>query len=145
MSEGPASLRGLPNSSVDFLFSNAVLQKVARAEVLALLVEMRRVTRSNGFSSHSIDLRDALDDRLNHLQFPEHVWDSAGSHRSGRYTNRYRFSEWLALFGQAGFKVDVPEIDRWDLLPISPAQIDPALRDFTEDDLCVKSFRATLR
>ena len=145
LTEGLASLRGLPAASVDFLFSTAVLQKVRRSEILDLLLETRRLLRPDGFGSHVIDLRDSLDEGLNHLRLPEHVWESDWVTRAGRYTNRRRFSEWLALFGRAGFKVDVAEVERWDVLPTPRSQLDPAFREFSHDDLCVKSFRLNLR
>ena len=96
-------------------------------------------------ASHTVALGDTLADGLDHLSFPEHVWEAEWAARSGRYTNRYRFSEWLAFFACAGFKIEVTEVACWDALPTPRDRLDPAFQEFTETDLLVRSFSVILR
>lgn len=139
------SLRAVPDASVDFLFSNAVLQAVRRSEVLDTLKETRRVLRPGGVCSHSVGIWDLAGDALNHLRFPPEVWETDWVYRSGFYTNRFRFSELLDLFRQAGFRADVTEVNQWDRLPTPRSRMHPSFRGFTDADLLVYSFNVTLR
>ncbi len=96
-------------------------------------------------ASHTVALSDSLTDGLNHLCFPEHVWEADWAARSGRYTNRYRFSEWLALFASAGFTIEITEVDSWPALPTPRVRLDTAFQNFTDADLVVRSFSVILR
>jgi SAM-dependent methyltransferase len=145
LTQGIESLRALPDASVDFAFTNAVLQSVRRVEVPEMLRELRRVLRPGGMSSHSIDLRDFLTSELNHLRFSESVWESHWLSRSGCYTNRLRLPEWRQRFEEAGFQVEFPEVNRWDRLPLSRSRMHPAFREFSDEDLRASTINVTLR
>ncbi|MEQ8384488.1 MAG: methyltransferase domain-containing protein [Coleofasciculus sp. A1-SPW-01] len=117
LTTGLSSLQTLPEGSVDFIWSNAVLEHVRRAEFLDLLKELRRVIRKDGVCSHEIDLRDHLGGALNNLRFSESIWESNFMAKSGFYTNRIQFFQMLELFRQARFEVEVVEVNRWSKLP----------------------------
>jgi hypothetical protein len=142
---GLASLRGVPDASIDFIFSNAVLQFVRRGEFLETLRELRRVIRADGASAHSVDLRDTMGAALNHLRFDERVWESDRIARAGLYTNRIRFAEMLDLFCLAGFDPELTEINRWERVPIARSRLAPSFRHCSDDDLRVATFVAVLR
>lgn len=142
---GLASLRALPDQSVDFAFSNAVLEHVRRHEFLDTLREVRRVLRPSGSSSHSVDLRDHLGEALHNHRFSPRTWESDWMSRSGFYTNRIRYSEMLELFRQAGFDAEVVEVNRWERLPTPRSALAPMFRHFSDEDLCVMSFNVILR
>ena len=74
---GVQSLREVPEGSVDFVWSHAVLEHVRKAEFVDLLRELRRVIRPDGVCSHRIDLMDHLGGALNNLRFSEESWESA--------------------------------------------------------------------
>jgi len=141
---GLQSLREIPDGSVDFLFSNAVLQIVRRSELPATLKELRRIMRPDGIASHSIGIWDHINDELNHLRFSERVWESSFFSNSGFYSNRYRFSEFIKLFEDSGFRVNVTEVNRWEQLPISKTKLSPEFRNFSSDDLRVYSFNVLM-
>lgn len=141
---GLASLRALPSGSVDLAFSNAVLQLVRRAELPETLAELRRVLRPGGVCSHSVGLWDQMSFALNHLRFPERVWETDWVFNSGFYSNRFRFSEWLGLFRAAGFRPEFPEVNRWDSLPTPRSALDPTFGKFDDEDLKVYSFNVVL-
>lgn len=142
---GLDSLRRVPTGSIDFAFSNAVLQHVRRSEFQATLAELRRVMRPDGVASHTIGLWDHFGDALNHLRFSERVWETRWVARSGFYTNRFRYSELLGLFAEAGFRAEVPEVNRWDRLPTPRDRMRPEFQRFDDDDLLVRSFNVLLR
>jgi SAM-dependent methyltransferase len=142
---GIESLRSLEGGSVDFLWSNAVLEHIRRAEVPALLSEMRRVLKPGGVSSHAVDFRDHLGGALNNLRFSERTWESAGMARSGFYTNRIHFGEMLRLFNNAGFEAETAEVHRWASMPTPRGRLAAPFRAVAEEDLLVSSADFVLR
>ncbi len=120
--DGVASLRAIADSSVDFIWSQAVLEHVYREEFADILDELRRIVRPDGVCSHRIDLKDHLGGGLNNLRFSSSLWETEWIRRSGFYTNRIRFPEMLRLFEQAGFMVCVIRADRWPALPLPLAE-----------------------
>jgi SAM-dependent methyltransferase len=144
--EGVRSLRALPDASVDFVYSQAVLEHVHRDEFADLMRELRRILAPGGVASHQVDLKDHLADGLNHLRFGERLWEAPGFARaSGFYTNRIRFGEMLRSFEAAGFDVEVVQARRWPAPPIARARLAAPFRDLPQDDLLVSGFRAVLR
>lgn len=143
--DGLAALRRLPDASVDFAFSNAVLQHVRRAEFGATLRELRRVLRPGGVTSHSIGVWDHFSDALNHLRFSERAWESGWISSWGLYTNRLRRVEMLEEFRRAGFDVEEVEVNRWATLPTPRRALAPEFRAFDDDELRVRSFNVVLR
>ena len=142
--DGLRSLRAVPNSTVDFIWSNAVLEHVRRAEFLDMLRELRRVIRPEGVSSHRVDLRDHLGGGLNNLRFSEPLWEWEFMAKSGFYTNRIRYSEMVAMFEQAGFAVTVTAVERWDRLPTPKHKMSDGFRSLPDDELCVYAFDVIL-
>lgn len=145
LTRGIESLQAMPDESIDFVFSNSVLQHVRRGEFRATLHELRRVLRPDGVASHSIDLRDMMGAALHHLRFRERIWESRLLGRSGYYSNRIRFSEMLDLFRETGFDPEPTEVNRWDRLPIPRSRLAPAFQHLSEDDLRVATFNVLLR
>lgn len=143
--EGIRSLQKIPDGSVDFLWSNAVLEHVRLSEFLDTLKELRRMMRPGGVCSHRIDLRDHLGYALNNLRFSEDLWESNFFARSGFYTNRIRHSEMLDLFREAGFSPEVVQIDRWERLPTPLAKLAMKYQRLAEDELLIFGFDVILR
>ena len=56
LTEGLDSLRSLPDASVDFIWSQAVLEHLPRKQFSAFQTEMRRLLRHDGCVSHRVDL-----------------------------------------------------------------------------------------
>ncbi|MDP9201191.1 MAG: class I SAM-dependent methyltransferase [Gemmatimonadota bacterium] len=144
LTRGLASLSGLPSESVDFIWSQAVLQHVRRADFLPLLEQTRRVLRKGGVASHLIDLRDHLGGKLNNLRFSEQVWEGKLFSRSGFYTNRYRYSEILRMCQDAGFSVRATRCDLWPEIPTQRSAMAAPFRRFDEDELRIHGFYLTL-
>jgi SAM-dependent methyltransferase len=145
MTEGTHSLSFIPDSSVDFCFSNAVLEHVPKHEFGKLFDEIRRVLKPDGVCSHRVDLKDHLGGGLNNLRFTEATWESDLFSKSGFYTNRIRFVEMITIFHKAGFECQIPRVIRWDSLPISRLALAENFSKLPDDDLLVSGFDVILK
>lgn len=141
---GLESLRAIPSESVDYLFSNSVLQHVRKEELQDVLAHLRRIIRPAGVVSHRIDLRDMLASSLNHLRFTSDVWESWYMRRAPFYTNRIRYPGLMNAFEHAGFKAKVVHIDRWENLPVPINEMAEEFRSISEDELLISGFDVLL-
>jgi len=144
LTSGVASLQTIPDASVDFIWSQAVLEHVRRNEFAAVMRETRRILRPGGVASHRVDLRDHLGGKLNNLRFSEARWEGDLFSQSGFYTNRLRYTEILDLARQAGFEVRSTRKDEWSALPTPRAQMSREFQGFTDEDLRIQGFFMTL-
>lgn len=142
--DGLKSLRSIPSNSVDFIFSQAVLEHLRKHEFLDIMKELRRILKSTGISSHQVDLKDHLGGALNNLTFSEKIWESDFFVKSGFYTNRIRFTNMVDLFKQAGFQVNVTHINKWEVLPTNKNSMNEIFHKFSEDELLISSFDVVL-
>ena len=145
LTDGVRSLAQLPPNSVDYCFSNAVLEHIPKGDFALLAAELFRVMKPDGVSVHRVDLRDHLGGGLNNLRFTEATWEGNLFRKSGFYTNRIRFGEMIALFEQAGFDCRLPRVVRWDALPTPRARLDDVFRHLPDEDLLVSVFDVVLR
>lgn len=143
--DGLSSLRTIPDQSVDFIWSQAVLEHVRKSEFYDTILEFRRVLRPDGVCSHRVDLKDHLGGALNNLRFPDQLWESNFMASSGFYTNRIRYSQMLSLYKQAGFDIDVLGVERWNTLPTPRARLAKCFRKFPDEELCISGFDVILR
>lgn len=144
LTDGVLSLAHLNDQSVDFCFSNAVLEHIPKKDMAMLSRELLRVLRPGGICVHRVDLQDHLGGQLNNLRFPEKIWESQLFRNGGFYTNRIRFGEMVTLFEQAGFSCKVPRVVCWDQLPTPRASMQEPFRTLPNDDLRVKGFDLVL-
>ena len=137
-------LRALPDESFDFIFSNAVVQAIWREQVLPTLKELRRLIHPQGCSVHSIDLRDMLDQSLQHLRFSEKFWESNLIRTSGFYVNRFRLTELQDLSRDAGFEPRLDEVNRWPRVPLPRRKLTEPYQHMPEEELQVATIRLVL-
>jgi predicted SAM-dependent methyltransferase len=138
-------LRSLKSQSVDFIWSQAVLEHIRKAEFLDTMLELRRIIRADGVCSHVVDLKDHLGGGLNNLRFPENLWESNFMSSSGFYTNRIRYSEMVDIFTQAGFSVEIVKVSRWQGVPTPRSKIAENFRNLSDEELCISGFSVLLR
>lgn len=139
LTRGLASLREIPSASVDFVFSQAVLEHVDLAEFDATARELYRVLKPGAVSSHRIDLQDHLAHGLHSLRFSRDVWEAGWfARRSGFYTNRLRASEIDAIFRGAGYRVDARIDDCWPRPPLDRSAIHAEMAHLSDADLLVR-------
>lgn len=137
LTNGLTSLQTLECASIDFIWSQAVLEHIRYQEIGDLFREFRRILKQEGAMSHRIDFKDHLDGSLNNLRFSERVWESEFMARSGFYTNRVRFSSMTAAIARAGFDNAVLSVSKWDRLPLSRDRMNEKFRDISEEDLLI--------
>ena len=135
LTDGVPSFAHIGSDSIDFAWSNTVLQHVRREEVGKLAAELRRVMKATGVASHTIDFRDMLGGALNHLRVPVTWWESPLVRRSGAYTNRLRYSELLNIFQEAGFLIQIVSQGRWTELPTPRRAMRAPFRRMADEDL----------
>lgn len=143
--KGLQSLREMPDQSVDFIWSQAVLEHLKLKDFLDIMRELRRILRADGVCSHRIDLKDHLGGALNHLRFSDKLWESNLFVSSGFYTNRIRYSEMLELFESAGFSVTVIAKDKWDRLPTPRPCLADKFRKLPDEELSISGFDVVLK
>ena len=142
---GLASLRKIPDRSVDFIWSQAVSEHIRKDAFLDTMRELRRVLQNDGVSSHCVDFKDHLGGALNNLRFPKLLWEQDAIANAGFYTNRIRYSEMIQLFQQAGFDVEVLEVKRWEGLPTPRSRLAAEFQHWDDEELRISGFDAVLR
>lgn len=145
LTEGLRSLQTLPDASVDFIWSNAVLEHVRVAEFAQVMNELRRLLKPGGVISHRVDLKDHLGGALNNRRIASNLWERDWFARSGFYTNRLAYPQMLELFEQSGLEVEVLQVDRWETLPTPIEKMAGEFRDIEPADLLVSGFDVLLR
>jgi hypothetical protein len=145
LTKGTASFDAIDSGSVDYAWSQVVLEHIRRDEFPVMLAQLRRVTALNGVGSHSIDLRDHLGGGLNSLRFSAPLWESRFMSSSGFYTNRIRYREMLNLFHVAGFTSEVLKTVMWEKVPVEPRKLAMPFSRWPEEDLRIAEFEVLLR
>jgi SAM-dependent methyltransferase len=144
LTDGLSSIKDIPTESVDFVWSQAVLEHVRRCDFEPLVRDLKRIHKSCGVSSHRVDLKDHLGGALNNLRFKHSVWESDFMVKSGFYTNRIRFTEMLRVFWECGFRSELVEVDRWSKLPTPREKLTKPFSALPSDELNISGFDVVL-
>lgn len=139
--DGEQRLKELPDQSIRFSFSQAVLSQIPRSRVGPFLRELLRVSQPGTHSSHWIDLTDYFGGGLHQLRFTDRFWESRWVRESGIYTNRLRYSQWLEHFRQAGIHYRISHQTRIEGLPFCRNRLDGQFQNLSEEDLLTSGFR----
>lgn len=142
---GDATRTGLPDSSVDVVFSNSVLEHVPGPVIAALMTESRRVLKPGGIALHSVNCGDHyayFDKRVTQIHYLRHgpaawwLWNN-----DLQYQNRLRANDFLAMARDAGLAVILdlqrprPELlAAFDSFPVAPQ-----FRHYSREQLCTTS------
>jgi SAM-dependent methyltransferase len=137
--EGLESLKNIPTNSVDFIFSQAVLEHIYLDEFEGTIRELFRIQKPGGVSSHRIDFKDHLKNSLNSLRFSRHLWEAEWFANSGFYTNRLRESQVTDQFVNAGYEIIQKETANWDDFPIPRGKLHLEFEHLSEKDLLTTS------
>ncbi len=142
---GLDALRSIRDESVDFIWSQAVLEHIPKRDFLETMRELRRVLRKGGCCSHTVDLTDHFNGQLNNLRFSESRWESPFFAASGFYTNRIRFGEMMAMFESAGFNAAQLSSKSWEQLPTARRLLDARFSTLPDKDLLTYGFDVVLQ
>ena len=127
----------LDKESFDIVVSAGVLEHVRSEDVHDFVQDIALVLKPNGYSIHSINIRDHLyqyDNTVSpkqYLKYPDWAWKLCFENRI-QYINRIQRSDWLALFEKAGF-VLIEEDD--DFVNMSGMKVAMAYQGYSQDDL----------
>ena len=144
LTDGISSLSKIPDSSVGYCFSNAVLEHIPLLEFQKLAEETLRILAPEGVCVHRVDLKDHLGGGLNNLRFTERTWEGAMFKNSGFYTNRLRMVEIVKFFENSGFDCELLNIQRWDHLPLPRIALSECFQKFSDDELSISEFDIVL-
>ena len=145
LTDGIGSLNEIEDRSIDFCFSNAVLEHIPKKDFFLLSTELQRVLKCDGVCVHRVDLKDHLGGGLNNLRFSEQLWENPLFSHSGFYTNRLRLSKILKIFIDAGFECEIVRKITWDKLPIARSALAKEFQSFADEDLLVSGVDLVLR
>jgi SAM-dependent methyltransferase len=141
LEEQAENLRSIPSETIDFVYSNAVLEHIV--DVARVADETARILKPGGWAMHQIDLRDHRDFSrpLEHLIMRDHDFFRAAKATHYEFGNRFRAGEFNRHFVAAGLRIvelEVTDVIRADYL----AEALPRLREscspyrsWPEDDL----------
>ncbi len=137
----PADARatGLPAGSIDCAVSVETLEHIPKSAIAAILKELRRIMRPDGLILMQIDYGDHFKgfdpsiSSFNFLTYSEEDWLPFQSRF--QYVNRLRHSEYLELFGEAGFELLSEQPDRQPPERYILERLAPCFRGFSEEDL----------
>jgi SAM-dependent methyltransferase len=145
LTHGLDSMKEIPDSSIDVIWSQAVLEHIGISEFDEYLVQMRRILKPDGLCSHRVDLKDHLGGALNNLRFSRKLWESDFFSKSGFYTNRIRYTDMLNRFRAAGFEILWVSEDRWEEVPTPMKKLDMEFRNLDVNELSISGFDIVLR
>ena len=144
LTDGLKSFSSVETSSIDLVFSQAVLEHIRKRDFIGIMKECFRVLTYEGVASHRIDLKDHLGGSLNNLRFNEYIWESNFFANSGFYTNRIRFNKMLDMFKESGFASEVINVRSWESLPIKKTLLSKEFSLLPDKDLIVSGFDVML-
>ncbi len=144
-SPADASQSGLPDGSVDIVFSNSVFEHVPPEAIQRILNESRRVLKPGGLSIHSVNCGDhyAYFDKsitfINYLTYSTDAWKFWDNDLL--YQNRLRPSDFLAMAERAGLEVPLAfHKPRPECLAALPSlKIAPEFQHYPAVQLCASS------
>ncbi len=141
---GLASLKKIESNSIDFIYSQAVLEHIFLDEIDEIFTELNRVMKRESTSSHVVDFKDHLGSSLNNLRFSDFFWNSKLIRESGFYTNRLRLSDYVNICKSKNFNVAICEIKKWRSYPIKKTKLHKDFKRYSKQDLLVKEARLVL-
>lgn len=135
LTEGLKSYYDVPDESVDYIFSQDVLEHI-RLDIFEETIRQNyRMCRQGAVCSHSFDLRDHLGGQKNHLRFPKEKWESDLYRQMPNYVNRLSLSQVKDIFEKAGFEIVSCDVEKYDKMPISRGKLDKKFAGMTDDEL----------
>lgn len=148
---GDASRTGLPDCSVDIVFSNSVLEHVTAEALAAIMRETRRILRPTGVAVHCVACNDhyAHFDRgisyVNYLRFSAEEWRLWNN--ALHYQNRLRARDFLQLAEDAGLCVmTAKQYVRPGVEPtLSSLPIAEEFRHYTQEELAATTVNFVCR
>jgi hypothetical protein len=140
-----ATRTGLPDRTVDVVYSNSVLEHVPAQVIAKLMTETRRVLRAGGIALHSVNCGDHyayFDQRvtqINYLRYSSAAWWLWNNDL--QYQNRLRADDFLEMARGAGLEVILnKQRPRSELLAsFASFPVAAEFRHYSREQLCTTS------
>jgi SAM-dependent methyltransferase len=144
LTNGLESLAQISDSSVDLIFSQAVLEHIRSDEFEPTFRELSRILAPGGISSHRVDLQDHLGGGLNNLRFSRRIWESPLFAGSGFYTNRLGVNDIQSIMERTHDRVWIAPTGTWASVPLAKARMHRDFRLRSDSELSIFGFDALL-
>jgi SAM-dependent methyltransferase len=131
----------IDGSSVDFIFSNAVLRDIPEAVLEEIFQEFYRVLAPQGVMAHNVVLEDHYSDYdrsisvYNFLKYPKWSWRLFNN--SLHYQNRLRITDYRRLHDRTGFRILAQDDTIGPKEVLQSIRLAPEFRSYTPEDLAV--------
>jgi len=140
-----AARTGLPESSVDIVFSNNVLEHLAPDTLAPCFREAYRMLRPGGIVYHSVNCGDHFAhidpriDQLNYLKYSDETWQWWNN--AFLYQNRLRAVDFIDAARAAGFTIelDVSVVYPERLQSLDAMRVDARFSRYTREQLAITS------
>jgi hypothetical protein len=136
-----ATATGLPDQSVDVVFSYGVLEHIPTDDLRRMFSESARILKANGKCYHNIGLHDhfqsaGLGNGVNFLRYSESYWMFMTGHALS-YHNRLRLPEYFQIFEEAGLLASYSdtELTEQNLKAIDQLKIDQRFHGMSKVEL----------
>jgi hypothetical protein len=146
-----ATETGLPEQSIDYVFSNTTLEHVPAETIARLFEHHQHILKPGGCVMHLIDLSDHFshDDpsiaSINFLQFSEREFSRYNT--CFLYQNRLRPRWWYSTLREHGFRIIKWEthVNRRSLGLLPSLKLDGDFADISAEELCTSSIVVVAR
>jgi SAM-dependent methyltransferase len=140
-----ARATGLESSSLDLVTSTWVLEHIPAGNLAAILRECGRILAPDGLCSFYVDMSDhwshgdAQISEVNFLRYSRFAWRLYNP--ATHYQNRLRYSDYVRMFGDAGFRVESDIATRYTGTLVAH----PDFEQYDHDDLRITGAWFVLR
>lgn len=145
--KAPADARntGLADNSIDFVFSNSVLEHVPPRDISAIMKESLRIVKPGRYMFHSVNCGDhyAYVDRkvnqLHYLRYSDAAWRLWNN--DFQYQNRLRAVEIVKMAEELGFQtvINTAKASDLKLKQLSQIKVADCFSQFSPEELCITS------
>ncbi|SEH18875.1 Methyltransferase domain-containing protein [Sphingopyxis sp. YR583] len=146
-----AAATGLPDHSVDLVYSYGVLEHIDAASLRAIFVESSRILSPEGRSSHNIGLHDHFQSAgcgngVNFLRYSQGTWDFWCGNAM-LYHNRLRAPDYLTMLASLGAETiwQDRELTDANIAAVKNMPIHPDFQRYSTDDLAASHLYVDFR
>jgi hypothetical protein len=148
---GDARRTGLPDATVDLIYSTSTLEHIPEEDIAKILAECRRISSPHALMSFVIDYHDhygSADSRItrfNFYRYNDAQWRKFNPR--GHYQNRLRHSDFQRLFSELELEslVDERIVHGWAEADLDQTPICDTFRRYSHDDLVTSSGKFVLQ
>ncbi len=148
---GDARATGLPDRSIDFIYSTSTLEHIPEESINAILMECTRIATSQALFSFIVDYHDhygTADPAIGRFHFYRHTdteWRKFNP--PNHYQNRLRHSDHERIFEQIGLQTVAAKrlIPPWAEDELAHTRIHPVFSRYTREDMLTSNGHFLLR